>query len=209
MLASSWPEKSRPSPMASPRFTQPQHTVEIFWSMPDQYSQMIAPVFALSAKTSSLPVTTYMIPSLTSGDPSKEYLPPAPEPLRRVIQAPLSCATLVVSICFSVEYRWLVRLPPFVTQSFPAGPRTRRSMSGSAARAGWTIRNEKLSVVTTAITCCPRRRMSFSLTYGGRERASSRSGTPLRAVAPPRAIGLQSGRGREIPPPIIHVKELS
>ena len=29
--------------------------------MPDQYSQMISPVLALSAKTSSLPVTTYML----------------------------------------------------------------------------------------------------------------------------------------------------
>src|SRR5881409_3818189 len=122
-LASNWPKNSSPSPMARPRLTQPQHTVEIFWSMPDQYSQRISPVFALRAKTSSLPVTTYMIPSLTSGDPSKEYLPPNPEPLRRVIQAPLSWVTLVVSICFSVEYRWLVRLPPFVTQSLPTGPR--------------------------------------------------------------------------------------
>ena len=58
--------------------------------MPDQYSQMIAPVFALSAKTSSLPVTMYMMPSFTSGEASKEYLPAAPEPLSRVIQAPLS-----------------------------------------------------------------------------------------------------------------------
>ena len=58
--------------------------------MPDQYSQMISPVLALSAKTSSLPVTTYMMPSLTSGDASNEYLPPTPEPFRRVIHAPLS-----------------------------------------------------------------------------------------------------------------------
>src|SRR5436309_3028002 len=102
-LASSWPKNSSPSPMARPRLTQPQHTVEIFCSMPDQYSQRISPVFPFSAKTSSLPVTTYMVPSLTRGDPSKEYLPPNPEPLRRLIQAPLSCLTLVVSICLSVE----------------------------------------------------------------------------------------------------------
>src|SRR4030095_2323258 len=114
-LASSWPEKSSPSPMASPRLTQPQHTVEIRWSIPDQYSQMIVPVFALSAKTSSLPVTTYMMPSLTSGEASKEYLPAAPEPLRRVIQAPLSWARLVGSGCFGVECVVLARLPPFVT----------------------------------------------------------------------------------------------
>ena len=92
-----------PSPIARPRLTQPQHTVEIFWSMPDQYSQMISPVLALSAKTSSLPVTTYMMPSLTSGDASNEYLPPTPEPFRRVIQAPLSLLDIRVSICFSVE----------------------------------------------------------------------------------------------------------
>src|SRR6202011_2036294 len=103
------------SPMARPRLTQPQHTVEICWSIPDQYSHRIAPVLASSAKTSSLPVTTYMMPSFTSGDASSEYLPPRPDPLRRVIHAPLSCLTLVVSIFLSVEKRWLVRLPPFVT----------------------------------------------------------------------------------------------
>ena len=63
--------------------------------MPDQYSQMISPVLAFSAKTSSLPVTTYMMPSFTRGDASKEYLPPIPEPFRRVIQAPLSFPTFV------------------------------------------------------------------------------------------------------------------
>src|SRR5437870_4574387 len=102
-LASSWPENSNPSPMARPRLTQPQQIVEIFWSIPDQYSQRISPVFAFSANTSSLPVTTYMTPSLTRGEASKEYLPPSPELLRRVIQAPLSCFTLVVSTCLSVE----------------------------------------------------------------------------------------------------------
>ena len=84
--------------MARPRLTQPQQAVEIFWSMPDQYSQTISPVLALSAKTSSLPVITYMMPFFTSGEASNEYLPAAPEPFRRVIQAPLSCLTFVVSI---------------------------------------------------------------------------------------------------------------
>ena len=73
--------------------------------MPDQYSQRISPVFAFSAKTSSFPVMTYMMPSLTSGEASNEYLPPNPEPLRRVIQAPLSCWTLPASMVLSVEYR--------------------------------------------------------------------------------------------------------
>ena len=89
--------------MASPRLTHPQHMVEIFWSMPDQYSQRISPVLAFSAKTSSLPVITYMIPFLTRGEASNEYLPPMPEPFRRVIQAPLSCLTFVVLIWVSVE----------------------------------------------------------------------------------------------------------
>ncbi len=89
--------------MARPRLTQPQHAVEIFWSMPDQYSQRISPVLAFSANTSSLPVMTYMMPFLTSGDASNEYLPALPEPFIRVIQAPLSCFTLLVSICLSVE----------------------------------------------------------------------------------------------------------
>src|SRR5258708_29718358 len=134
-LASSWPKNSRPSPMARPRLTQPQHTVEIFWSIPDQYSHRIAPVLASSAKTSSLPVMTYMMPSFTSGDASNEYLPPSPEPLRRVIHTPLSCLTLVVSICLSVEYLWLVKFPPFVTQSLPVGLRSNPALSGSAAVA--------------------------------------------------------------------------
>src|SRR4029453_1215246 len=102
-LASSWPMYSSPSPMARPRLTQPQQIVEIFWSMPDQCSQMIAPVLALSANTSSLPGTTYITPSFTRGEASNEYLPARPELLRRVIQAPLSVPTLLVSICFRVE----------------------------------------------------------------------------------------------------------
>src|SRR2546430_10744141 len=106
--------------MARPRFTQPQHTVEIFWSMPDQYSQMISPVLALSAKTSSFPVMTYMMPSFTSGEASNEYFPPAAEPLRRVIHPPLSCLTFVLSICLAVGEPWVGRVPPLVAQAFPA-----------------------------------------------------------------------------------------
>jgi len=56
----------------------------LFWSIPDQRSQSIAPVLPFSANTSSLPVTTYMMPSLTSGDASNEYLPPKPDPFSRV-----------------------------------------------------------------------------------------------------------------------------
>src|SRR5580700_8242680 len=118
--------------------------------MPDQYSQMISPVLALRANTSSLPVTTYMTPSFTSGDASKEYLPPTPEPFRRVIQAPLSLPTLVVSICFNVEYRLLVRLPPLVTQSLPTGPLRSLSISGSAPHAGAMINRPKTISVETA-----------------------------------------------------------
>src|SRR5262249_59998625 len=97
-LASSWPKNTFPSPNATPRFTQPQQTVLIFWSMPDQYSQRNSPVLAFTAKASSLPVITYMTPSLTSGVASCEYLPPYAEPLSRIIQAPLSCLTLEVLI---------------------------------------------------------------------------------------------------------------
>src|SRR5882724_10958156 len=102
-LVSSWPKNNIPSPMARPRLSQPQQMVLIFWLIPDQYSQRISPVLAFSAKTSSLPVTTYMIPFLTRGEASNEYLPPTPEPFRRVIQAPLSCLTFVVLIWVRVE----------------------------------------------------------------------------------------------------------
>src|SRR6058998_1790060 len=98
-LASSWPKNTSPSPNATPRFNQPQQTVLIFWSMPDQYSQRNSPVLAFSAKASSLPVIMYMTPSLTSGVASCEYLPPCPEPFRRIIHAPLRLLTLEVSIC--------------------------------------------------------------------------------------------------------------
>src|SRR6516165_1910385 len=120
-LASSWPTNSMPSPIASPRLSQPQHTTDIFWSIHDQRCHRISPVLAFSAKTSSSPVTMYMIPSLTSGVASAEYLVPNPERLRRVIHAPLSCLTFVVSTCVSVEYRWLVKFPPLVTQSLATG----------------------------------------------------------------------------------------
>src|SRR3989442_8040974 len=135
--------------MARPRFTQPQHTVEIFWSMPDQYSQMISPVLALSAKTSSFPVMTYMMPSFTSGEASNEYFPPAPEPLRRVIHPPLSCLTFVVSTCFRVEKRSFLTMPPVRIPSFPTGHRGQPSISGSAAQTGLTQRKRQLHVVHT------------------------------------------------------------
>src|SRR4029453_6619404 len=96
-LASSWPKNTIPSPNATPRLSQPQQTVVIFWSIPDQYSQRNSPVLAFRAKTSSLPVIIYITPSLTSGVASKEYFPPYPEPFRRTIQAPLRFLTLEVS----------------------------------------------------------------------------------------------------------------
>src|SRR6266481_4148675 len=135
-LASSWPTNSIPSPIASPRLSEPQHAFVFLWSIHDQRFHKISPVLAFSAKTSSSPVTIYMIPSLTSGVASAEYLLPYPERLRRVRHAPLSCWTLVVSICFSVEKRWLVRLPPLVTQSLATGLCSRRSISASPAPLG-------------------------------------------------------------------------
>src|ERR1700730_11265813 len=101
-VPSSCPKNSNPSPMARPRLAQPQQRARLR-ETPDQYSQRICPVLAFSAKTSSLPVITYIMPSLTSGDASNEALASNPEPLRRVIQAPLSCLTLEVLISFSVE----------------------------------------------------------------------------------------------------------
>jgi hypothetical protein len=104
------------SPIASPRLSHPQHTVVIFSSIHDHRFHRISPVSAFSAKTSSLP-----IPSLTSGVASAEYSMPSPERLRRVIHAPFSYPIFVVSICFSMEYRWLVKLPPLVIQSPATG----------------------------------------------------------------------------------------
>src|SRR5215469_16588252 len=97
-VVSSCPKNSSPSPIARPRLARPQQRARLR-EIPDQYSQRISPVLAFSAKTSSLPVITYMVPSLTSGDASKEYLLSNPEPLRRAIQAPLSCLTFEVLIC--------------------------------------------------------------------------------------------------------------
>src|SRR5215831_1401392 len=96
------PENSSPSPIARPRLARPQQRAR-FPATPDQCSQRIPPVLAFNAKTSSLPVMTYMMPSLTSGDASKEYFASNPEPLRRVIQAPLSRLTLEALICARVE----------------------------------------------------------------------------------------------------------
>ena len=46
----------RPSPMATPRLSQPQQIVEISWLMFDLCSQRIFPLSTETAKTSSLPV---------------------------------------------------------------------------------------------------------------------------------------------------------
>src|SRR5215471_1727707 len=51
-LASSWPRNNIPSPIATPRLSQPQHTLVSFWSIPDQRSHGISPFLALSANTS-------------------------------------------------------------------------------------------------------------------------------------------------------------
>src|SRR5262249_41048383 len=147
--------------------------------MPDQYSQTISPVFAFSAKTSSLPVITYMIPSFTSGEASNEYLPPTPEPFRRVIHAPLSWPTFVVSICLSVEYRWLVRLPPLVIQSLPTGLRSSRSISGSAAVAGAATVSDRARVIMARVE---RRWSRMACLRVGRGFASLRPG--LRPQSP-------------------------
>ena len=47
-----------PSPSATPRDSQPQQTVLIFWFRFALYCQRISPVSALTAKTSSSPVGT-------------------------------------------------------------------------------------------------------------------------------------------------------
>src|SRR5262245_28510200 len=78
-VPSSLPRNTLPSPSATPRLSQPQHTVEMFWSSPDLCSQISAPVLASSANTSSLPVETYITPSLTRGVASSEYFAPSPE----------------------------------------------------------------------------------------------------------------------------------
>src|SRR5579872_2837241 len=106
--------------MAAPRLSQPQHTVLMFWSMPDLCCQISAPVFASSAKTSSLPVVTYITPSFTIGVVSSEYLAPRPEP-RWTTQAPLRFFTLSRVICVSAEYRELFQSPPTCSHSRDAG----------------------------------------------------------------------------------------
>src|SRR5689334_6053634 len=58
-----------------------------------------------------------------------------------------------MSICFSVEYRWLVRLPPLVTQSLPTGLRSSRSISGSAAHAGEAASRSNAMRAMGAIMC--------------------------------------------------------
>ncbi len=53
---SSWPMKTMPSPSATPRLSQPQQTVSIFWSRFALYCQRILPVLTSTANTSSAPV---------------------------------------------------------------------------------------------------------------------------------------------------------
>ncbi len=97
-MPSSWPRYTRPEPMATPRFSQPQQTVVISWEMPDVYFQRIFPSARLTANTSSSPVDTYATPFQTTGWASCEYFEPTPEPSRCVRQTPLSWLTLDASI---------------------------------------------------------------------------------------------------------------
>src|SRR5258706_3008481 len=100
--------------------------------MRERCYQMIAPVRASSAKTSSLPVVTYITPSLTSGVTSSEYLLPSPEP-RCVTHAPFRFLTFAGVSFFSVEYRELLQSPPTCSHSAPAG--LRRSGDAGAVAA--------------------------------------------------------------------------
>src|SRR5260370_32074279 len=67
---------------------------------------------------SSLPVGMYITPSMTSGSASKMYLLPRPE-ARRFSHAPLSWLTLLALTWSRVEYRPLLRAPPYVIQLAP------------------------------------------------------------------------------------------
>src|SRR6516225_9687324 len=136
--------------------------------MPDQCSHRISPVLAFRAKTSSLPVIMYMIPSLTSGVASAEYFAPNPERLRRVVHAPFSCFTFVVSICLSVEYRWLVKFPPLVTQSLVTGLCSKWLISESAAPTGVTSEISSPRVIHTKPIAGGRHRVKFRSLIAGR-----------------------------------------
>jgi hypothetical protein len=57
-MPSSCPMNTFPSPSATPRESQPQQIVSIFWLMPDSYFQRIFPPATSTAKTSSSPVGT-------------------------------------------------------------------------------------------------------------------------------------------------------
>src|SRR5438132_2373643 len=118
-LPSSWPLKIMPWPEPTPRLSQPQQIRSLTWGMSELYSHNFLPVLPSMAKMSSLPVGMYITPSTTSGSASKMYLLPRPEP-RRFSQAPLSWLTLLVLTWSSVEYRPLVRAPPYVIQLAPA-----------------------------------------------------------------------------------------
>ena len=50
--------KTFPSPIATPRLSQPQQTLLIFWLIPESYFQRILPLSTSTANTSSSPVGT-------------------------------------------------------------------------------------------------------------------------------------------------------
>src|SRR5215468_2258054 len=96
-LPSSKPEKTLPSPTATPRLSQPQQISELVCGISDCHSHIVLPVFASSAKMSSLPVGMYITPSTTTGSASNLYFEPSPEP-RRVSHTPFRSCTLLVLI---------------------------------------------------------------------------------------------------------------
>src|ERR1700730_2192945 len=100
-----------PSPVATPRLSQPQHGASFTCGMSDEYSHSLRPFLASKAKISSLPVGMYITPPITRGSASNLNLLPLPE-FRRVIHAPLRLATLLASIWVSEEYRSLLTAPP-------------------------------------------------------------------------------------------------
>src|SRR5258708_18787745 len=108
----------RPSPAATPRLSHPQHTRSLTCGISELYSQIFLPVLASRAKMSSLPVGTYITPSMTIGSGSKRYLEPLPEP-SRVIHETLRLVTFEALTAFTVEYRSLVTAPPHTIPTYP------------------------------------------------------------------------------------------
>src|ERR1700682_4038400 len=99
---SSRPEKTSPPPRATPRLSQPQHTVVMLWSRPERYSHNSWPVRASNASTSSLPEATYITPFWTIGVASNEYFASRAEPVWAT-QAAFRFLTLDVVIWSSAE----------------------------------------------------------------------------------------------------------